>query len=133
MMGIASLYPSYSLRLFYLFPQNLKLQPPVLSLGQFLLRLCDRGGGRVELLAILGVEVGIVKQLLLFGNLGLQLRHRLRQGFQRVLLVEVQPTLWRRRGGGRPGFLLFLDGSDTGSFPREILTTLRQHVGVAAG
>ena len=79
--------------LLYLFPQNFQLQPPILGRRQFFLRLGNRRRGRVEFLAILGVEVGVVKQLLLFGNLGLQLRHRLRQRFQRVLLVEVQPAL----------------------------------------
>jgi hypothetical protein len=57
------------------------------------LRLCNRTRGRVEFLAIFGVEIGIVKQLLLFRNLGLQFCDRLRQGIQRMLLVEVQPAL----------------------------------------
>ena len=89
MMGIASLHPSSRSGLFYLFPQNLKLQPPIFGRRQLFLRLRNRRRGRVEFLAILGVEVRIVKQLLLFGNRGLQFRDRLRQGFQRVLLVEI--------------------------------------------
>ena len=82
-----------SLGLLYLFAQHFQLQPPVFGRRELFLRLCNRSGGRVEFLAILGVEVGIVKQLLLFGDLGLQFRDRLRQRFQRVLLVEVQPAL----------------------------------------
>ena len=63
----------------------------------------------VECLAILGVEVGIVEQLLLLRDLGLQLLDGLRQRFQRVLLVEVQPALRRGRGRARrPAFLLLL-------------------------
>src|SRR6185312_3692977 len=58
--------------LLYLFAQHFQLQPSILGRRQLFLRLCDRRRSRVEFLAILGVEVGIVKQLLLFGNLGLQ-------------------------------------------------------------
>src|SRR5437879_9944633 len=47
------------LRLLNLFPQNLKLQPPVFGGRQLFLRLRHRRGGRVDFLAILRVEVGI--------------------------------------------------------------------------
>ena len=74
--------------LFDLFAQHFKLQPLVLGLLQFLLRLGQRIRGLVELLAILLEQIGVVKMPLLFCNLGLQFGDGLRQGLQRVLFVE---------------------------------------------
>src|SRR5665213_1879910 len=87
--------------LFALFAQHFKLQPLVFGLRQFFLRLRQRSGSLIEFLAILVVEVGSVKMPLLLGAFRLQFWDRLRQGFQRVLFVEVQPALrcWRRRRG----------------------------------
>ena len=82
-----------SSRLFDLFAQHFELQPFVFGFRQFLLRLRQRVRGLVEFLAILVEEIGVVKKALLLGDLGLQLGDGLRQRFQRVLLVEIQPAL----------------------------------------
>ena len=61
----------YGLCLLYLFAQHFELQPFVFGFGQFLLRLRQRIGGLVEFLPILLVEIGIVKEALLFCYFGL--------------------------------------------------------------
>src|SRR6476469_2391774 len=63
--------------LFDFFAQHFELQPAILGGGKLLLRLRDRSGSLVELVAIFSVEVGIVKQLLLPGDLGVQFLNRL--------------------------------------------------------
>src|SRR5882724_2097517 len=77
------------LSLLYLFTQNFKFQPFVFGGIEFLLRFCKRIRGLIEFPAILLVEIWIVKVPLLFGDLGLQFGDCLRQGFQRVLFVEI--------------------------------------------
>ena len=67
--------------LFYLFTQHFQLQPAVFGRGQFLLRLGHGVGCFVESFAIFGVEIGIVKPALLFGDLGLQLLDGLSAAF----------------------------------------------------
>src|SRR5262245_31217490 len=84
-----------SLCLFYFFPQDFQFQPSILGRRQFGLRGGDGGGSLVEFLAIFPVEIGVVKQALLLGDLGLQLFDGLRQRLQRVFLVEAEPALWR--------------------------------------
>ena len=82
----------YGLCLFNFFTEHFQLQPFVFSFSQFLLRLRQRIRGLVKSLAVLPVEIGIVKNALLLCNFGLQFRDRLRKRFQRVLFVEIQPA-----------------------------------------
>src|SRR5215471_3580366 len=82
---------TYGSCLLDLLAQHFKLEPAVFSCGEILLRLGDRGRRFLEFLAILGVEIGIVKQPLLLCDIRLQLLDRLRQSFQRVLFVEIEP------------------------------------------
>src|SRR5690242_16225853 len=60
------------LSLFYFFAQYFQFQPAVFGRRQILLRLGDRAGSLVECLAIPRIETGIIQQLLLLRNLGLQ-------------------------------------------------------------
>src|SRR3954464_4639593 len=120
-----------TLGLFNLFAPHFELQPFVLGLGQFLLRLRQSVGGLIEALAILAEEIGVVKEALLLGDLGLQLGDGLGQRLQRVLLVEGQPSL--RDAGRRDGSLLsrLFDGLRCRAL--HVGAALGQHVGVAAG
>src|SRR6185437_7234164 len=131
--SLAMTKPS-GLRLFDLFAQNFQLQPAVFGRSQLLLRLRDRGRNFLEFLAILGIEIGIVKQALLPGNLLLQLGDGLRQRFQRVLFVEIEPAprglRWRWRRGLR---LLFLWRWRLHLIALQIGATLDEHVRIAAG
>src|SRR6266700_6127676 len=114
--------------------QNFKFQPFVLGGGELILGDRDRSGRRVECLAILPVEIGIVKQALLLGDLRLQLGDRRRQLFQCVFLVEGQPALRRGSGGGRLRLALVLDfGGGLDHLALKIDAALGQHVGIAAG
>src|ERR1700733_14897875 len=116
-----------------LFAQNLKLQPFFFGRLELLLRRRERGGGSIELLAILLVEIGIVKVPLLFGYFGLQFGDRFRQRFQRVLFIEIKPALCI--GGSRVTLGCFC-GLDGGGFHRvalEIGAALLEHIGIAAG
>src|ERR1700709_1222667 len=61
-----------SLSLLYLFTQHFEVQPLVLGLLQFLLRICKRIGGGIKLLAVLFVKIGIVEDALLLGDFRLQ-------------------------------------------------------------
>src|ERR1035438_8557399 len=101
------------LSLFYLFTQHFKFKPFVFSVFKFPLRFGERRRSRIELLPILRVEIGIVKDALPFGDLGLQFGDRLRQGFQRVLFVEIEPPLWRRRWRGSLRCLLVFGRNST--------------------
>src|SRR5580704_6141939 len=90
---------------FYLFTHHFKLQPAVLGFLQFVLSRRQRVRCLVEFLPILVVEIGIVKEPLLLGDLGLQFGYGLRQCFQRVLLVEIQLAL--RCAGSSPSLERF--------------------------
>src|SRR5690242_1880778 len=85
-------------RLFDLLTQQFKLEPSVLCLVQLILRFRKGGSGPIEFPAILAIEVGIVQELLLSGDFRLQGGDGLRQGFQRVLFVEIEPAFWRALG-----------------------------------
>ena len=85
------------------FPEHFQLQPPVFGRRKFYLRGGDGGGSLIEFLAIFPVEIGVVKQALLFCNIRLQLFDGLRQRFQRVFFVEAEPALWRRCGRSGTG------------------------------
>src|SRR5882724_13261433 len=69
-------FAEYALGLFYFFPQDFQLQPPVFGRRELFLRGGNGGGSLVEFLAIFPVEIGIVKQALLFCDLRLQLFDR---------------------------------------------------------
>src|SRR5882724_4290247 len=88
--------------LFNLFAKHFKLQPLILGLRQFLLRFGQRVRGGVEFLAVLLVEIGIIKNSLLLCNIRLQFRDRLRQRVQRVFFIEVQPALRATRRRSSP-------------------------------
>jgi hypothetical protein len=92
---IAKPVPTFAecaLGLFNFFAPHFELQPSVLGLGQLLLRLRQGVRGLVEALAILAEQIGVVKEALLLGDLGLQLGDGLGQRVQRMLLVEAQPS-----------------------------------------
>src|SRR3954471_16201305 len=120
-----------TLGLFNLFAPHFELQPFVFGLGQFLLRLRQSVGSLVEALAILAEEIGVVKEALLLGDLGLQLGDGLGQRFQRVLLVEGQPS--SRAAGRRDGSLLSRLFDGLRSRALHVGAALGQHVGIAAG
>src|SRR4051812_24888790 len=120
-----------TLGLFNLFAPHFELQPFVLGLGQLLLRLRQSVGSLIEALAILAEEIGVVKEALLLGDLGLQLGDGLGQRFQRVLLVEGQPS--SRAAGRRDGSLLSRLFDGLRSRALHVGAALGQHVGIAAG
>src|SRR5664279_2627709 len=95
-------YDTVGLGLLDLFAQHFKLQPLVFSSFKVLLRRGERGRTQIEFLAILLVEVGIVKMTLLLGDFRLQPGDGLRQGVQRVLLIEIELALRSGRGRAAP-------------------------------
>src|SRR6201986_797465 len=117
-----------------LFAQHFQLQPAVFRRREFLLCRCNGDRGVVELLAVLAIEVRVVKKLLMFRYVGLQLGDRLRQRFERVLFVEIEPALRSRRRCGSLGLLLLFSCSrGLGGLALQIGAALRQHVAIAAG
>src|SRR6478672_5081065 len=129
----AATFAESALRLFYLFAQYFQFQPAVLGGGEFLMCGGHRSRGLVELLAIPGIEIGVVEHILLPRDLGLQLFDRLRQRLQRVLFIKIQPALWCcRRRSSQPGFPAVV-GCSLHWLALQVGAALRQHIAVAAG
>src|SRR5262249_7874942 len=113
--------------------KHFEFQPPIFGRSEILLGLGDGGGHFLEFLAILGLVLGIVKQPLLLRNLFLQLGDGLRQRFQRVLFVEIEPPLGRRGGRRRRGLRLLLRRNCLHLVALEVRAALGEHVRIAAG
>src|SRR5580693_375770 len=92
--------------LFDLFAQHFKFQPFVFGGLELLLGGRERGRGDIEFLAILLIEIGIVKMALLLCDFGLKPGDRPGQRFQRVFFVEIEPALRNPRRRAAFRFLL---------------------------